>query len=106
MDTFEQTLSEALARFERIIEDAEDRIRSDQQAIEEAQREMLTFQRLYEAYQEKKAADSEALATFYTSGRTDADIRTFSDETHIELPEELKATEQEESAKESQSAVA
>lgn len=106
MDNFESTLQETLARFERIIEDAQNRILLDQQAIEEAKREMLTFQNLFDAYQEKKAADSEALATLYTSGRTDADLKTFSDETHIELPEEFKSEEAEKSEEEGAAALA
>jgi len=100
MDTFEQSLNDVLNKLKEKISAAEQRIASDNQILEEASREVKTFQELLTAYQAKKEADSEAAATFYTSGRTDADTIDFLDAITVTLPEELKQTATEEVPKE------
>lgn len=88
-DIFAKTLLETIEKLSARIAEAEQRILSDQQLIDECSHERQTYQSLLHAYLEKKKADAEALATLYTSNKTHADFATFSAATGTELPADV-----------------
>lgn len=96
MDTFQKTLENTVNTLQSKIDAALERIASDEQIIEDAKADLATFQSFLEAYITQKENNSEAAATFYTSGRTDSDTIDFLNSIGVELPEELKQTASEE----------